>query len=295
MQKVSQANIKSTLVHLRIPFSIWLMPIFLFAVGNLDDLDLFKVGIIFLVWHLFVYPASNAYNSFYDKDEGSIGGIEAPPPVHTSLLYTSLVMDLIALVLSWFFIGTPFMLGVLIYGLVSKAYSHPSIRLKKLPLLSWFVVANFQGAWVYLCTILALANIEISELLQDKYLFPAFLCTLMLFANYPLTQIYQHEEDKQRGDMTMSRLLGIKGTLFFSAGIFLVTGIGFIFYYWQNNLNLHILFYLLCTQPILIYFTYWSRKVFKDLDFANYKYTMRMNIIASFCMNLFFFISLILD
>ncbi len=45
---------------------------------------------------------------------------------------------------------------------------------------------------------------------------PGILCTLVLWANYPMTQIYQHDEDFKRGDITLSYRLGIKGTFVFT-------------------------------------------------------------------------------
>ncbi|MEO1653998.1 MAG: UbiA family prenyltransferase, partial [Bacteroidota bacterium] len=107
---------KSTLLHLRLPFSVLLMPVFCFAVGLSDGYSYFKLALIFFILHILVYPASNAYNSYFDKDEDSIGGLENPPPVSRELLHVSLAMDALALFLalgvSWYFA-----FGVLIYGL----------------------------------------------------------------------------------------------------------------------------------------------------------------------------------
>ena len=83
---------KSTLLHLRIPFSFFLMPFFCFAVSQVETVNWTEAIIAFLAIHLFLYPASNGYNSYYDKDEESIGGLEAPPPVDKQLLIASLVL-----------------------------------------------------------------------------------------------------------------------------------------------------------------------------------------------------------
>jgi 1,4-dihydroxy-2-naphthoate octaprenyltransferase len=134
---------KSTLLHLRIPFSFFLMPIFGFALCLLESVSLLNFFLIFGIWHLLVYPASNGYNSYFDKDEGSIGGLKSPPPVTKNLYYVSLFLDVLALFLC-FFINIIFFVGVLMYGLASKAYSHPLIRLKKYPFWGLLTVSFFK-------------------------------------------------------------------------------------------------------------------------------------------------------
>jgi 1,4-dihydroxy-2-naphthoate polyprenyltransferase len=46
--------------------------------------------------------------------------------------------------------------------------------------------------------------------------------------------------------------------------------------------------------PILVYFFVWFRKVLKNKKEANFKNTMRMNLLASVCTNLGFITLLIL-
>jgi hypothetical protein len=154
---------KSVLLHLRIPFSFFLMPVFCFALSQSPHPDVWLTIGVFLILHLFLYPASNAYNSFYDKDEGSIGGLEHPPPVSKNLLYAAWTFDVAALLLGAL-IGWSFVLALLTYGMVSKAYSYDKIRLKKYPVLSWLVVGLFQGAFTYLMVFQAINQVPLSDL-----------------------------------------------------------------------------------------------------------------------------------
>jgi hypothetical protein len=39
------------------------------------------------------FPASNGYNSYFDKDEDSIGLLEKPPEVDISLYYFSILLE----------------------------------------------------------------------------------------------------------------------------------------------------------------------------------------------------------
>ena len=286
---------KNILLHLRIPFSLFLMPVFWFAVSQSQRPDWGVVAVLFVVLHLLIYPASNAYNSYFDKDEGPIGGLENPPPVNIELFYVAWVLDIVAFIVAYFLGGWILSVALIIYSSISKAYSNDKIRLKKYPIISWLTVGIFQGAFTYLTVIQAVDKISLSNILQNIYLIPAILSSLNLLGFYPMTQIYQHEEDARRGDMTMSRLLGIKGTFIFTASIFLFVTIGFFFYF-QNTQLFHVqafVVYLLVMSPVLIYFNLWFLKVLKNENQADFHHTMRLNMLGSVCLNLFFILLLI--
>ena len=278
---------KSTLLHLRFPFSFFLMPVFCFAAGVAYSGDWWRLTLVFVILHLMVYPASNGYNSYYDKDEDSIGGLEKPPPVSKELLYTSLMIDGIALILS-LLVSIEFTIGILLYGLVSKAYSNDAVRLKKMPILGWITVGVFQGAFTFLMVYQGVAQVSLEKLLEGKVLYGAILSTVLLLGSYPMTQIYQHEEDARRGDMTISRMLGIRGTFLFTGAAFgLATG-GYVWYFTQYfSLNTALVF-VTTLFPVVLFFGWWFLKVLKDTQQANFKYTMRLNLLSAIFMNLFF-------
>ena len=286
---------KNIILHLRIPFSLFLMPVFWFAISQSQNPNWGITAGLFLVLHLLIYPASNAYNSYFDKDEGPIGGLENPPPVNLALFYVAWVLDIVAFVVAYFLGGWILSVALIIYSSISKAYSNDKIRLKKYPIISWLTVGFFQGAFTYLTVIHTVNMVSLSEILQNKYLFPAILSSLNLLGFYPMTQIYQHEEDARRGDMTMSRLLGIKGTFIFTASIFLFVTIAFFFYF--KGVRIYnfpaFLVYLLVMSPVLIYFNLWFLKVFKNENQADFHHTMRLNMLGSVCLNLFFILLLI--
>ncbi|MFN8346764.1 MAG: UbiA family prenyltransferase [Spirosomataceae bacterium] len=277
---------KNVLLHLRIPFSFFLFPIYLFALSQSPSPDPAKAWWVFVILHFLLFPASNAYNSYYDKDEGSIGLLEKPPPVTKELLYAAWAIDIIALIIGWVFVGQIFTLYLLIYGFISKAYSHPAIRLKKYPVLSWVVVTVFQGAFTYLGVYQAITpEFLLSQTADRAILLPAFICTSNLLAIYPLTQVYQHEEDARRGDLTMSRVLGIRGT-FLNACFWLgLSGIGFLAYFGFSR-DFLLLLLLLC--PLILFFAWWMWQVWKMEAAADFKNTMRLNLLAGICLTVFF-------
>src|SRR5882762_436845 len=158
----------STLLHLRVPFSYFLLPVYLFALGISPNLCESNLIWSFVIIHLMLYPASNGYNSYFDKDEKSIGGLKNPPPVNKSLYYISLLLDLAAIIIAYWKIGFLFALMILIYGLLSKAYSHPSIRLKKYPIIGWLIVGIFQGSFAFLMCYVGINNFDMESLMQSK-------------------------------------------------------------------------------------------------------------------------------
>lgn len=272
---------KDILLHLRLPFSFFLMPVYWFAISQTPNLDKSKAFWVFIILHFFIYPASNAYNSYFDKDEGSIGGLEKPPAVDKKLFWVSWIIDVFAVIISFFVLDWFFAFMIFIYGLVSKAYSDEGIRLKKYPILSWFIVGLFQGAFTYF-SIIMVFNKDI-EYLKSQIL-PAIISTLMLWAVYPMSQIYQHEEDAKRGDTTMSILLGIKGTFIFTAIIFSIAFAGFFYFF---SLDIFIILSIF-NLPTLAFFGWWFLKTLKNGKQASFKNTMWLNLLASVCLNGFY-------
>jgi 1,4-dihydroxy-2-naphthoate octaprenyltransferase len=278
----------SSWLHLRIPFSYYLLPVYLFSAATSPNVTEDGLLWTFLTVHLFLYPASNGYNSYFDKDEKSIGGLKNPPPVNKGLYYLSLMFDAIAVILGFIMINATFSIMLVIYGLVSKAYSHPGIRLKKLPITGWLVAGLFQGLFTFAMCYIGVNKYGIENVWKASVLVPGALCSLMLWANYPMTQVYQHEEDGKRGDETFSRMLGIRGTFYFVAGVFGLAAIGFVLYFNTVYSTRYALGFLIALLPVLAYFSFWFFKVLRDENFADYTHTMWLNFISSTALNSYF-------
>jgi 1,4-dihydroxy-2-naphthoate octaprenyltransferase len=272
---------RSTLLHLRIPFSFFLLPIFLFALAVSPNLILQRLTWIFVILHLLVYPASNGYNSYFDKDEKSIGGLRNPPPVFTALYWVSLLLDVIALVLAVVYVSIDFAVMIFIYGLISKAYSHPAVRLKKRPILGWLATGFFQGFFIFLACYMALNKMDLASALQAQVVWPAVLTSLMLWANYPMTQVYQHEEDGKRGDRTLSIVLGVRGTFLFTAGFFALATVGFVLYFLRYYSDRQALAFLLSLTPVLFYFGFWFLRVLRNQARADFIHAMWLNVLSA--------------
>lgn len=280
---------RSAIVHLRFVFSLFLMPVYLFAYSQSALIDPRSALLAFLIWHFLAFPASNGYNSYFDKDEESIGLLDKPPVVDLSLYYFSLLLEVVGFLLG-FLISWEFALAVLLYGIMSKLYSHPKTRLKKYPVISFFTVFFFQGAYIYWTTFTAISGTSLFDhnAWSPNFFIAGAICSCLIGASYPLTQVYQHGEDSRRGDITISILLGHKGSFVFS-GILFGAGIALSFVYWQSLMLIdNFYFFLFCSLPVFLFFNYWFYKVGRSAANANYKNAMRMNFISAGCM-LFYF------
>ena len=265
------------------------MPVYWFALSQVPVINWNNAILIFIILHLLVYPASNGYNSYMDRDTTPVGGLKNPMQPTELLFYLTILMDTLALLLS-FMISPLFTAGIFFYILASRAYSYRKIRLKKYPVIGYLTVVLFQGVVTF---ILVFNGSSSNQSLQIPVL-AIIAAGLLIGGFYPLTQIYQHKEDHEDGVTTLSYLLGYKGTFIFTGIIyaFAFTSLGGYFYSVSAFFKFIILQIFMI--PILVYFFTWFYKVLKNSAEANFKNTMRMNILASVFTNLGFITLLII-
>jgi 1,4-dihydroxy-2-naphthoate octaprenyltransferase len=280
---------KSAFRHLRLSFSFHLMPVFLFALSQTTSVNMIAALLSFFILHLFIYPASNGYNSYQDKDETSIGGLKHPPRVTKHLFYLTLLLDVLGITCS-LLVSLPFAICVFIYVLISRAYSYRGLRLKKYAVIGFATVFLFQGAFTYFMVSVGVGTLSWEQLFSKGNIICMLISSLFIGSIYPLTQIYQHDADKKDGVITLSYQLGYLGTFIFSALLFSAASI-FLFYYF-NEQHRSVLFFLflLLMIPVILYLIYWYVKVNRDHRDANFDNTMKMNTLASSCMNIYFLI-----
>ena len=281
---------RSTIQLLRFHFSLFLLPVFLFALSQLPQVEWFNAGWLFFILHFLVYPSSNGYNSFMDRDESPIGGLARPLQPTRQLFYVSVLMDclavLAALLISWLTA-----LGILFYILASRAYSYRGIRLKRHPVLGFLTVFVFQGAVIFYVTYHGCHP----EQPFSVPLLPCAIASLLIGALYPLTQIYQHEDDKRDGVLTLSYMLGKRGTFLFSMALFGgSTALFYVLFRGQDRVN-HFVLYLLILLPVVLFFLYWMRNVWQNEEAASFKNSLAMNAVSTFCTTAFFTTLIILN
>ncbi len=96
----------------------------------------------------------------------------------------ALALDAIAIILGVVFVNVLFAIMLLIYGLVSKAYSHPSIRLKKYPIIGWLAAGFFQGFFTFIMCYVGINNYSLGEALTRMTTYAGLLTSWMLLGKF---------------------------------------------------------------------------------------------------------------
>ncbi|WLT33513.1 prenyltransferase [Geothrix sp. PMB-07] len=173
----------------------------------------------FLGWLVFVALMNGgtlAINSAFDKDEGDIGYLKAPPKPPDHLLAFSLVL-LGASSLLGFLLPRPFTYINLACVVMSLLYSVPPPRLKARA--GWDLIINCLGFGL----LTPLAGWALTGLPFSRAILLAGVGFAFLFGTlYPMTQIYQVAEDSRRGDRTLVIQVGVGRSLWFALVVALV-------------------------------------------------------------------------
>lgn len=272
--------------HLRLPFNLLLAPIYLWGVllaGGSLRLGAFWLG--FVTLHLFLYGGGTAFNSYYDRDEGPIGGMAHPPPVDRGLLGFSLLAQGLGLPLA-LLVGRSFTLAWLVIFALMAAYSHPAIRLKANPWAALGAVAFGQGAVGFAAGWFVVRD-PLASLTEPVALLGMGTTALIVTGLYVVTQSYQTAEDRARGDQTLPVLLGARRALLVAVallgvgGTLLVGGVGQRFgWAWGGALAL---FFAAVGAGLLR----WARRFDEGAVMENFRTAMRVAALSSGGLSLF--------
>jgi 4-hydroxybenzoate polyprenyltransferase len=169
-----------------------------------------RAGPSLLGWLVFVALMNGgtlAINSAFDKDEGDIGYLKAPPRPPRHLLAFSSGLLGISTILG-FLLPLSFALINLGCVVMSVLYSVPPARLKARA--GWDLLINCVGFGL----LTPLAGWALTGLHFSRTILLASIGFAFLFATlYPMTQIYQVAEDSRRGDRTLVIQLGVGRSL----------------------------------------------------------------------------------
>jgi len=183
---------------------------FVLAIGLRPALQGERLGTLLwalVIWVLLLNGGTLAINSVYDKDEGDIGYLNAPPPIPRRLLAFSVLL-LGAGQLFAFTLPGGFAAAYAVCFAMSIAYSVPPLRWKAVVGMDWLI--NMWGFGTFTPYAGWAATGRPLSLGHGLVL----LAFCPLFASlYPLTQLYQFEEDRRRGDRTLALILGMRRSL----------------------------------------------------------------------------------
>lgn len=283
-------TISNTIKLLRLPFSVFLLPISLFSIYYIQPAITFQLILVLAIWHLLVFPSSNAYNSYHDRDEGPIGALEAPPQPTPVLLQVANALDGLAVLLS-LLVNVAFTSFVIAFIVVSRLYSNRQVRLKKYPVIAFLIVCLCQGTGIFVANFVGLSSVAL--LSNPAVVCSAVACYFFIGTIYPLTQIYQHEADAKDGVQTLSMLLGKKRTFMFSAYMYLLAALFLFLSFHYQNVPGNFWLFLLVMLPATIYFISWAIRSFRNEAQVNFKNTMIQLLLSSLLNNIYFLILLI--
>jgi 1,4-dihydroxy-2-naphthoate polyprenyltransferase len=250
----------------------------------------FQLILVIIIWHLLVFPSSNAYNSYHDRDEGPIGALAAPPKATKRLLHVANAMDVAAGALS-LLVNLSFTVFVVAFFIISRLYSNRAIRFKKLPVIAFLVVCICQGAGIFCANIFGLSSVVMFS--RPEVVLAAITTSFFIAVLYPLTQIYQHESDGKDGVTTISMLLGKRATFLFSGAMFAFASCFIYLSFSYEGEDGNFWLFNLVMLPAAIYFIFWMVNSFRNIAEVNFKNTMIMLVLSSMLNNLFFALLLI--
>ncbi|MEP6572462.1 MAG: UbiA family prenyltransferase [Gemmatimonadota bacterium] len=178
------------------------------------------------LWVVCLNGGTLALNSAFDRDEGDIGYLKSPPPVPAHLAAFAFVLLAAGLALATR-LPRGFLAAYAICLVLSLLYSVPPLRLKAVAGADWLI--NMWGFG----TLTPYAGFAVTGVTPEPFQRMVLFAFCPLFAAlYPLTQIYQFEEDRQRGDRTLALILGIRRSLLiavaaasFAYGVFFAAGL----------------------------------------------------------------------
>ena len=195
-------QVRDLFLHLRLHWQLLLSPLFLWGFLLSGGKAGPKFWLVFFVFHVLFYGGATALNSYYDQDDGPVGGLWNPPQATRALLVFAVAIQVLGLLIV-FFVDKPLFGLALIMGIVGNGYSHPALRLKAYPWTSLLAVSIFQGMGGTAAGWLTGTD-NWRTLISLEALLGMAVAFLVITAFYPLTQLYQREEDERRGDISFA-------------------------------------------------------------------------------------------
>lgn len=214
------------------------------------------------LWAIFLNGGTLAVNSAFDEDEAGadIGYLDDPPPTPPTLARTSINLMVLGLAgafaLPWGYFWT--------YAtcfLLSLFYSVPPLRLKAVPGADLAINMAGYGAFNFAAGALAPGTGLTHPGLFSAIVWLSFAFAFLFGAFYPMTQIYQMQDDMDKGDRTLAVLFGTRRVLALSIGLVIASGLCQAAAAWSIQMYLWGYIAMLCSSGAWIVFTIdWLRR-----------------------------------
>jgi 4-hydroxybenzoate polyprenyltransferase len=206
-QRSGVQQILDFLIHFRLHYQMGILSGGYLLAGLFHpDLDWYTYWTQFLNVHVILFGTATAYNSFWDKDEGAIGGLQQPPPLQAWMWSACWVIQALGIIwawrIGWWYLGV-YLFSAILFWL----YSTPLARWKSTPIKSLWAIALSTGTNSFLLGYLATGHPQLNLLA----LLVAVGVALVLVSMYPISQVFQIGEDRKRGDRTFAVAFGLRG------------------------------------------------------------------------------------
>lgn len=275
--------VKQTLnffIHLRLHYQFFILSGgYLLAALFVEKVEWHQYWLQFLNVHILLFGGATAYNSWWDKDEGAIGGLKSPPEMNKWMWPASMLLQYGGLI--WAVtVNLNFAILYSISMLLFWLYSSPLTRWKGKPILSLVAIGISTGMMSFLLGYLAAGAYPVT-FFEDLI---ALAVAFIILSLYPVSQVYQTDEDRKRGDQTFALEHGLKGvkwlfTMLFPAGSAIIT---FGLYHIDPLIG-----HLFAIVSVLAFggisFFIWKLKGKEE----EYDAVMKIKFLASFCFVLF--------
>ncbi|MCZ6676126.1 MAG: UbiA family prenyltransferase, partial [Candidatus Poribacteria bacterium] len=208
-----------------------------------------------------------------------------PPTVDGSLFYLAWGIQILGFAIA-FALPLGFRLIYLTAMSMSIAYSHPAIRLKGHPHGSVCVVAIGQGWLTYWAGWIAGETAPLS-IFTRKGTLGGLAVTIITIGLYPLTQIYQIESDRAKGDQTLAVSLGTQKSFRFALIGIALAGACMVSLFWLYFRRLEGLVLICYFVGLWLSIYRWRRRFPSMNQMDNYNMVMRLNLVNSACFTIY--------
>ncbi len=266
-------------MHLRLPFQLLLAPIFMLGAFLAGAPPTPAVLFAFLAMHIGIYGGMTAFNSYYDRDQGPIAFLKHPAPA-TPFVRDAAIWIQVAAIVVLYVLRPASALPAAAFAGMGIAYSHPRWRWKASLRGSFAVVGLGQGILAMATGFLS-TGARAAGLLDPVVILAALSSAAITLGLYQVTQVYQIDEDRVRGDRSLGVVLGWRRALLIGGGL-LGAGVGLLVVALAGRIALTWAWILSAGVIGLWGLLYlWSRR-FDSLDaYANHDWAIGLGALAA--------------
>jgi 4-hydroxybenzoate polyprenyltransferase len=274
-------------IHFRLHYQFFILSAgYLFAALFVGALNTGTFLLQYFNMCILLFGTATAFNSYHDRDEGPIGGLKQPPPMHPWMRTASLLLQVLGLGLA-LFQGMLFAVLYLFSMILFWLYSTPRARWKGHPMKSLVAIGISTGSNSFWMGYIAAGGTDF----KLEIIMVGLASALIFLSLYPVSQIYQMSEDRIRGDRTFAIAYGLKGIRVFFLGLFfpgiLAAGLALM----TNHTRLGLLF--LVAGTVIGSVAWFFIRGLKG-DPSEYSTVMHIKYLSSLGFTLFTLVSIIL-